>query len=653
MVIFRAKKNSMIQRFVNSFSLSYFSLSIVLIFSSCIGDIEDKNPDTTKSANDSGLVIPFDGISSIHPIANDKVEIFFRPAPGEIENLTYVISHDKLFNPITFDAVNLTTDFKGELRVVVSNLEIDNNYTFNVEVKNNVTGALSMSGVSETIRTFSNLTANFNGVLNVRSPAGISGLDSLVVEWAPAEKIGVFTPYEQDPDQYVITVINGDMLNPGDMNNTIYSEPLRMIYYADSTQLSQTVTGLEPDTPYYIQVRAMHHGYKDLGHMPSYKMEKNTKYIEASTLTDDLSAINVDLSDVRADIAPGIAGLQAIDLNWGNVVGAIDHFRVYYHTFGEDTSPNFFTYMNRDNFCNGQESGNPNIYCKKIDFTSTYTRITDLAALTEYQFHVAICQNNFCDHPDLMFMPVTAETSPNMAMFSGLIEVLPARSYLALDHLYLSIFEPNFESGIIDGLIVEVKAGSPGYAVDTYLNHPLEDLNSGSLEVQYFEPGNTTELVVDGVNFLTSVPYCFSVFPYIFTNDGIEINRNPDVTRCATPTIAPPSPNEFSGIASLFVDDISNSIFLNWDLPTGGIYDSFVVFIRADGGVFNFLDAVAGDPDYIRVTLSPTRQTYSLLFLPDGVYEVGVLSFFSGTGEYSDLFTSEENVYRVEFSGGD
>ena len=57
----------------------------------------------------------------------------------------------------------------------VSGLQVNTTYSFAVSVTNNATKAKVMRGDILSATTFANLTADFDGIASVRSPAGSAG----------------------------------------------------------------------------------------------------------------------------------------------------------------------------------------------------------------------------------------------------------------------------------------------------------------------------------------------------------------------------------------------------------------------------------------------------------------------------------------------
>ena len=77
---------------------------------------------------------------------------------------------------------------------------------------------------------------------------------------------------------------------------------------------------------------------------------------------------------------------------------------------------------------------------------------------------------------------------------------------------------------------------------------------------------------------------------------------------------------------------------MNWNMPLGGVFDYYEIFVRQkqNGGGFSFTQALAcvedpsiaecstaGVPHYYRLTASALENTYSLM-VPNGTYTIGI-----------------------------
>jgi len=618
--------------------LSYFILFLLMkvLLVSCVGTIEDTQVKKTQAVPTNLSPIKFDGIALAKPVANDKVEIFFFPAPGDSKDLVYNINYDGLITPLSVPAINLRPDYRGYLSYTVLGLETNATYNFEVQVKDIKTTAVSNAKAQRSATTYANITANFLGIQNVKTMPGISGINSIKVQWAEAEKQGgAYTPKEIDPDRYEITVIDSDLLTPGDMFNQAYGEPARKVALAAKDRIETVIGGLQGDRTYHIAVRCIHAGYVVNGSNINYKRETNTKYLTVTTLKPGISNIDFDTESVVAQLSPGTSGLSSIVTSWAEASGAFDHYRVYY----TKAPTNLYAHV-PDAICNGSELNDPNVFCKKIDFDVTVATLVDLTHHTDYNVSVAVCQSLDCAVGQRILATVkTIKTTPNVAPFSGITSIDPAKSLNGVDYLHLNVQQPDLNAGIMDGIIVEFKDPYLGAIPLNYPNGLLP--NTSALNVLSFNYQTVTEIIVTGVNPLSPDPYCFSAFPFIWDNGSVIEHREAETIKCIVPSINSPTLADFNG-ANGCNSAGSNSVTVDWNVPTKGVYSHFEVYIRDALGLFEFGVAIGGSGTYTKYLVDGSLTSLTIENLVPGNYRIGVLSYVNvyGVAVRSEFNTS-------------
>ena len=347
----------------NRLLLHLIATFIVLLSSGCVGTVKDADPITTKaSSSTDSSVQDYPGINSATAISDSRVEISFPPVLGDSDNIAYVIRYGGQLLSTYVQAASLRPDYRGLLRYTVSGLQADSQYDFNVQARNISTGAESTNSSSKTARSFSNATARFSGITQARNLSGANGLNGIEVFWNEAEvRGGTVNKDEIDPIEYQITVIDGTSLNPGNMNDASFSEPVRKIFSVNPSKRSAIVNGLTQGRKYYVQVRAIHYGYSLNSSDSTYKLEQNTNYLEISTYSDDIANLDFDNSSFSTSFPEGAGGLYSLIGNWTSPVGNFDHYRIYYVDKTANPSLSLSDFLNTSDvnaFCFGAEIQN-------------------------------------------------------------------------------------------------------------------------------------------------------------------------------------------------------------------------------------------------------------------------------------------------------
>lgn len=621
-------------------------LLLALISVGCVGTIKSADSITTKAASATGSSIQeYPGISGAQAVSDNRVEVYFPPIAGDSDQIAYIIRYGGAVLSTYVQASTLRPDYRGLLKYTISNLQTDTTYDFSIQARNITTGAESTNNSSKTARTFSNATAHFSGITQVRNLSGASGLNGIEVFWNEAEvRGGTVSKDEIDPIEYQITVINGNFLNPGNMNDTNFSEPLRKIFSISPSKRSSIVNGLSQGTKYYVQVRAIHHGYSLNSSDAAYKLEQNSNYLEISTYTDDLASVNFDTSSLATSFPPGSSGLYSLNAQWKAPNGNFDHYRLYYAVNGASNVQNFLNSSLPVNpFCFGAETGDNNIFCEFIDFHNINYTLTNLYPNTKYDLILAVCLTADCSKSKRVISnQISHITTPNVASFSGISSIDPAKNILELDKLFLNFNLPDFTSGNISGLIVEYYGSDASNPSPIPLNN--SDIpNTSGLVVESFDFMNDTTITISGVDPSAAVPYCFLVYPYTHNNDGTKnIFKSGLNPRCLVPSISGPKLSAFSGIinTSCYIGD--KGAVIDWNRPTSGIFDQFEFYYTVNNPIFSFGSAIdPNNPAYHRILLDSTQTTIHLTnLIPGSNYKFGVLT----------RYQSIDGIVRSEFN---
>lgn len=616
------------------------------MFSSCVGTITDADSTKTVGAAGEGKNkgIEYNGIISAKAISNDKVEIYFPVAEGDPDNLAYVIRYDGQQIPLYIFGTSLRPDYRGQLKTTVKNLNIASSYVFSVQVRDIKTGLESSNSVNKLVKTFSNLTSNFDGITELRHLAGAAGTTGIEVHWNPAEVKGtVINKDEIDPIEYKITIIDGSSLTPGSMNSADFSAPQRKIVSAASDKRKLTINGLIPDRKYYVQVRAIHHGTTLYGSDPNYKKEENSNYLEISTYSDDVGNIDFNDSSYQLSYPQGSGGLYSFRASWSAPVGNFDHYRIFYTVKNSSNLNNFLNNQTQDALCQGSEAQDANVYCQYVSPSSTSVTLSELNPYLEYDALLVICLSSNCENGKRRISEVRSiKTAPPVAVFNGITSIDGATNLNELDRMKLNFSLPLFSTGNISGYNVKFYGSDPGSA-PVNIN---EVGNASGLTIGNYELLTSTSIEVIGIDPTSISNYCFKVVPFIVNLDG-SITEGDESTlpvMCRSPGITAPTVTQFGGFDSFSCNSSNAEIILNWSTPSSGVYSHFEIYYQNTLPDFSYGSAIdTNNTAYSRLLIGANLESFTLAGLQVGTtYRVGILTYF----------LSSDGVARSEFNTG-
>ncbi len=626
-----------------------FGFKIILLTAvfnmSCVGTIKDANPILTKATSSKDTSIQdYPGISNVKAISDSRVEVFFPPIAGDSDEISYVIRYGGQLLSTYIQASSLRPDFRGMLKVTISSLQADSTYDFNIQARNVTTGAESTNASSKTARTFSNATARFTGITQVRNLSGANGLNGIEVFWNEAEvRGGIVTKDEIDPIEYKVTVIDATSLNPGNMNDVNFSEPFRKVFSAAPDKRSIVVNGLNQGTKYYVQVRAIHHGFSLNSSDAAYKLEENTNYLEISTYTEDLANLNFDIASFVTTFPVGASGLYSLIANWVSPNGNFDHYRLYYAVNGVANVTTFLGSAITNSFCFGSETDDANVKCEYVDFTKKNYTLTGLLPNTKYDLVLAVCLTADCPRSKRTLSILRNHiTTPSVATFTGISSIDTAKTLGDLNKLFLNIPLPDFTSGNISGLLVDYYGSDPTNPSPVPLNNS-DEANTSELTVDIFDYMTDRTIAISGVDPTAAVPYCFMVYPFTYNNDGSKNLFKTGLTpRCQVPAIIGPKATAFTGVTNVTCDTAAREANVDWTRPTTGIFNKYEFYYSKNNPFFSFGTAI--DPastGYTKIIVDGTQTSTTLTDLePGATYRFGVLT----------MYQSIDGIVRSEFN---
>src|SRR5690606_13880279 len=219
--------------------------------------------------------------------------------------------------------------------------------------------------------------ADFDGVVSASNMPGQDGKDSLLIRYTPARSSGALVPESWDPASYVLVIVDAERLTPADMDEDFTTAQGRWVFQwihnKDNPTNEYVAKGLLPKRKYYVRMRALHKDSVQDILNPYKRSELNTRYVEISTLSDDLLDIDFNPNSLALTLPTGALGLNTFQANWTQASGVFDHFRLYYGKKGANLAGAL------PDLCTSQQSDPTGpIYCKSVDYLSTATQITGL-----------------------------------------------------------------------------------------------------------------------------------------------------------------------------------------------------------------------------------------------------------------------------------
>lgn len=603
---------------LKKFTVSFLIIAIAMGLSACVGTIEDKNIDSSKTAESKKEQIAFAGILRAVPIANDKVEVFFLPAPGNQDDLTYEIYVNESLNPITVQGNTLTTNPQGEYVYTVTGLQVDTNYAFKIGVVD-TEGNFAKDKFSKFAKTFSNKTCDFTGISTVALPAGIDSQSKVKIEWVPGVKLGT-GPIDikpTDPDSYEINYVS-DESGPSAIFNT--SAPDQgTISNINKNDRDYTVAGLDPGKTYFFNVRCVHAAYDANKADPGYMKEQNSKILRIQTATGG-EVFDFNTASIKLTTPPGKIGETAIDVTWEAATGNFNGYKIFVHDATAENAALPLSVPDRLNDLapNSIDAkvGTGEEYVIPADATSF--RVTGLNKYHYYQVKVVACRNT-CANLDRI-VPGTPKfhfVKPIIAPFQGITKIDNPRSSITTDNVYLKFNAPSMTAGYahrMDLYCISNKndpvnnkhlmdtsgTKNPTSAPATTCNGLIAD---DPAPFPTSEAALTTfqEVTIKGTVTDPPTEYCFLMVPTLeFSSasppvDYLESDVANSITKCVTPELRTPNLEEFPGRdITPMCNVVGNTIKVDWVPPTSGIYDKFIVFWKKkNGSPFNFNEAIA------------------------------------------------------------
>lgn len=620
-----------------------------LMLAGCVGTVQDSQEAFTKASDAPIAPITFNGVTSVSAISDSRIEVFFYPASGGSGKYTYDIMVGSSPFPISIPSDVMTPDYRGLLKTTITGLSRLTTYQIRVEVRDAENEVQSNSQILKSATTFDNQVADFNGISSASNTPGQDGKDSIKIRWTPARTSGGLTKQPWEPKSYEVVLVDADRLTPNDMDVEYTPAQGRWVFAFnhDNSMNEYIVRGLPSQTRFYVRIRALHEASVDDVYDPKKRSELNTNYITISTLSASLADINFSSESFAVTLANGEQGLSAVQANWTAASGVFDHYRLYYSQEGGGVSSGVYP-----DACLSPMLSAPGetIFCKKVDFDKASSPITGLLPYTAYEVVLVLCATTSCGPSERLISPVrTILTDPSSPAFNGVKEVKGAQNLADLGKLYIEFDIPNFATGYFDGLILKMRRtvdGSDSPVEITEFSTPV------SLTAYNFLTQSRISLA--GVDYLAAEPYCFTLYPYKYDNDGVTRRESPnDVWKCIQPNAEAPTIDQFLGLASGRAEN--NSVYFTWNAPTSGIFSTYELYWRKQSGAsFTWGDAVvaANTFDYTNygvIEIDPDQNDITLEGFQNGNYAFGILTrytYITENGEVTLRSETNGNILR-------
>lgn len=617
-----------------------------------MGTIEDNQLQTTKSASSDVEMDQYKGLVSAVAISHNKVELKFSPISGNPQDIIYHFFINNSDTSIQITGNSLKTNSAGLYSYTLDGLSINTTYSFQISTENIEKNELTSKSDALFSSTFSNNTADFNGVVSAKALKGQQGKYSIRVSWTLA---GFTGPSQYSPDMgdtigYEVTYMPvSEGLNNFNDDSYVSSSKISEIEPSNlttttyrSTETYRDISGLDPNTEYFFRVRAIHKGYVHYYMTSGYKREMNSKVVSASTLAET-GTYDFDSSSVKVSNALSDDGLDQLIVSWDSATGEFYNYRLYVVPVTDDTVSDKLTEADLD-VLNGTSS-----YVSIDANLSSYT-VSSLSAYSWYQVKVVTCADATCGSgARLLSNIVYKRTIPFIAPFGGIMTLNNPSDVNNLDQFKINFDAPVTSAGYLtdlelwcyenssDSSPVLMEYGSTISGSGKSNCDGLENLTQSPSTFNLYK--NFEELNIQGMTIGSE--YCFSLVPVI--DDPLYTYRDMDsaVVKCFVPEIKTPRVKEFPGrVAGCNVSDTSMTI--TWPKPTGGLYTNFAVFWKeADGTSFKFSDAITPAAGYTIIDgLSDSTLTYTLNNLTPGKsYHMAVLPYLedSGTKYYAEF----------------
>lgn len=621
--------------------IRYLIIISTFFLTACVGTIDTKKPEASETVKSSTPEVNYQGITSAIAVSHNKVDVFFKAGSLPAEKSKYLIQTNDNTAAMEVNGNRITPSLvrPGEYKITIDRLTPNTSYTFSVALMDTDTGIISNVNKKERVSTFSNVTADFNGILSVDPLEGVDGKTKIKIKWVPATIRGdVFALNPQDPVLYRIQYLDAEKGTASELANETNSEiktilikktngfqiensiPL-MNFDAFDTEVNKTettvVTGLTPGKKYYFLVRVAHSDYITYRTQTGYKYEANLN-VKAASTTDQTVGIDWNDLSVTSSVVVSDNTLTKRSINWAAATGPFDHYRVYVRNLGATPSATLQPDINGiTTALNNNTSMPASGFGVIVNPANAYVQLNGLTGYNHYNIRVAVCFDVNCSNDaSRIISPIHSfQVVPKIAPFFGIRSINDPVSSTTLNKISLSFESPVITSGFVTGLEVYCmpSAGANPITSSVLLNYNTASVSSDSkcsgltrltadpLDTSSFANFTKIEITSSLANpflpagsLISPNEYCFGIVPVIkYGSNYIHKDLANMVTKCNYIQKRMPTASDFPGVIKVCNPNSDNTLAVNWSKPKSGVYSGYTVFWKKNNGKpFLFTEAM-------------------------------------------------------------
>jgi hypothetical protein len=642
----------------------------LLAFWGCVNNIENTSVPVTNQLDKTPLLFNYTGIVRVDSIAHDKVEIVFEKVKDDDKDYVYKLYINDADPGLELNPNSLLNYGNGRYYFIQSGLHIKTYYKFKIRAFNKIDGGQSALERVQTIQTFDNRVADFNGILNITPVAGTEGAEqpSLRIQW---DKVPYFNWGNQtafDPVRYEVYYTSAgpeDLWEPSPTRRG----PVIVNVLTEFVHPSETVITdyLAPDTQYYFWVRAVHRAYSNFevgegGYIPVAR-ENNKKFLSFRTAARGGLPGYIEARN-SFNLYPGLQsdGLTKVRASWLPSKGNYLKYKLVYFNQAPAASEDFSNEQISTilSSIDPEQAGVIDITKESQEFKNSKIDISNLRTGQTYHFKLFLCTDATCPltgaNVSQSYDLKSITVAPMLASFLGINSIDNPNDPTKLDEIKLNFDSPVLSIGWANKMEFFCEDGANSYLLTESANNsapstsPCYGLRHLPFVNDSISISGLKNLMVKGVIIDKNNPkqYCFSATPlleYTGLSGSVQVRRDSRIQRCIVPELITPNIQEFAGLNSCspVTSLTEKKLKLTYPAPRAGIYQKYVVFWKPKTlNPFSFNTALTNyetkmtidgldretctGEQYCFKTLNNTDDYYTPA-LGSGDYETGVMTY--------------------------